>query len=372
MEILRDYVPFGRKWLGVTQVLGDLEMPGALDGIDEVLAHRISSNPDVHTEFVRAVESDWKWYCKLDEDQRKGVCLLLPVYEPWQTFCRRNARFAALFAEMGIAYDQPPAPSNKMTEAEISELSLREMFASVDESTRGCFWRFLPEKVSPDDEDFLLQHVASKDWCRRVLAFRGLGQLSTPRAFEAIKSYIEVTTDRDQGARRYAYIAIEAMPPELTLETARVWFQSGRHHLHIPAGGILARYATLDDVPMLIEELRTPETVRCEDFRLSDALEALALFGGLGPIPELETVFHEVAHCRQRYRAAMAMDVTAPVHFQREYAFECLWDCHYETRTLGCETVSLTEPGALERLKELAADEDDDVREAAQARIEDF
>ena len=124
---------------------------------------------------------------------------------------------------------------------------------------------------------------------------------------------------------------------------------------------------------MLIEALRTPETVRCEDFRLSDTLQALALFDGIGPIPELETVFCEVAHCYHRYDAAVAMDVTAPVHFEREYAFECLWDCHHETRALGCETVSLTEPGALDRLRELAADEDesDHVREAAQARIED-
>lgn len=374
MQILRDYVAYGREWLWVVRVLGDLDMPGALEGIDEVLVHRINSNPDVHTEFVRAVERDWKWYCKLDEDQRKGVCLLLPIYEPWQTFCRRNTRLASLFAEMGIAYDQPPAPPEEVTEAEIRELSLRETFTSVNESNRVRFWRFLPEKVSGDDEEFLIQQASSENWCRRMLAFRGLGQLGTPRAFEALKSYIAVTTDRDRGARRYAYIAFDAMPPELTLETARVWFRSGQHHLHIAAGGVLERHATLDDVPILIEALRAPETLRCEDFRLSSALEALALFDDIGPIPELEAVFCEVVHCRQRHRAAVAMEITSPLHFQHHYAFECLWDCHADTRELGCDTVNLTIPGALERLKELAEDEDEyeNVREAAQKRLEGF
>jgi len=298
--------------------------------------------------------------------------MLLPICEPWKTLCQKEPRLAQLFCDVGIAYDQATPPPKKVTEAEVKSLSLEEMFASVDDSTKARFARFLPEMVSANDEEFLLHHASSENEYRMMLAFRGLGQIGTPRAFEILKSYIETAKEADRSVRRYAYLGIEAMPPGLTLETARVWFRSGQHHLHISASGILEQHATLDDVPMLIEALRTPETVRCEDFRLSGTLEALALFDGIGPIPELESVFCEVAHCYQRHRAAVAMDVTAPVHFQREYAFECLWDCHYETRALGCETVSLAEPGALERLKELAADEDDDVREAAQARIEGF
>ena len=68
------------------------------------------------------------------------------------------------------------------------------------------------------------------------------------------------------------------------------------------------------------------------------------------------------------------MEVTAPLHFQQHYALECLWDCHDDTRELGCETVRLTVPGALERLHELATDENeyDNVRQAAQTRLEGF
>jgi len=372
IEILREYVSFGRKWMEIVLVLGDLDVPSVLEGIDDTLYRRISSEPSVTAEFINAVERDWKWYCESDQDRRTNSGFLLPVCEPWKTLCNRNPRFASLFGELGIVYDPAPPLPQKMTEAEIRELSLRETFASVDESNRVRFWRFLPQKVSVDDEEFLLEQANSKDRLRMVLAFRGLGQLGAPKAFEAIKSYIEGAKDADRDVRSYAYMAIEAMPAELTLDTARVWFQSGEHHLHIPAGGILEQHATLDDVPMLVAALRNPETFRCEDFRLSGTLEALALFDDIGPIPELETVFCGVAHCYQRHRAAVAMEITAPLHFQHHYAFECLWDCHDDTRKLGCDTVNLTIPGALERLKELADDENEygNVREAARKRLQ--
>jgi hypothetical protein len=374
VQILQDYVSYGQEWHWVVGALHETGAPDALEGVAGVVSSRIARDQELRAQFRGLVTKAWEWYCRFDEDYRANCALLLPICEPWKALCRRNARLAGIFAEVGIAYDQVPPPPQRMTEAEVKSLSLDEMFASVDDSTKARFARFLPDMVSANDEEFLLRHASSENKYRMMLAFRGLGQIGTPRAFETLKSYIEAAENADRDVRRYAYLAVEAMPPELTLETARVWFQSGKHHLHIPAAGILEEHATLDDVPMLIEALYTPETIRCEDFRLSGTLEALALFDGIGPIPELETVFCKVAHCYQRHRAAVAMDVTAPIHFRREYAFECLWDCHYETRVLGCETVSLTEPGTLERLKELAADEDesDDVREAAQKRIECF
>jgi len=374
LQILRDYLSYGKDWPWVIEVLHRMDSPHALEGVAELLEGRITRDRGFCEQFGAKVAEDWRWYCDREEEGWAMCRPVLPIREPWKTLRAKSPPLANLFAELEIPYDQPPPPPQKMTEAEIRTLSLHEMFASVDESNRVRFWRFLPEKVSGDDEDFLVHQVSSQDWFRRMLAFRGLGQLGTPRAFEAVKSYIEVTTDRDRGARRYAYLAFDAMPPELTLETARTWFRSGQHHLHIAAGGVLEQHATLDDVPILIEALRTPETLRCEDFRLSSALEALALFDGIGPIPELETVFCEVAHCRQRHRAAVAMEITAPLHFQHHYAFECLWDCHDDTRELGCDTVSLTVPGALERLRELAEDDDeyDNVREAAQRRLDGF
>lgn len=371
IAILREYVAYGRRW---PQVVQELHAAEVLDGIDEAIYRRIRSDQDVRTRFVKKVKEDWDWYCRHDEETRPGSGLLLPICEPWKTFCEKNPDLAGCFARIGINYDHPPAPPEKMTEAEVKALSLDGMFACVDGSTKARFAWFLPEKVSAGDEELLLKHASSHDKYRMMLAFRGLGHVGTQKAFEVLKSYIEAAENADRDVRSYAYHAVETLPPELTLETARVWFQSDQHHLQIPAGGILAQHATLDDVPMLIEALRTPETIRCEDFRLYDTLSALALFDGIGPIPELETVFCEVACCFYRYDAAVAMDVTAPVHFQSEYAFECLWDCHHETRALGCKTVPLAIPRVLGRLQELAADENesDDVREAAQARIEGF
>jgi hypothetical protein len=249
-----------------------------------------------------------------------------------------------------------------------------DLFSLVDESNRITFWRVLPEKVSPEDEDYLLRQLTTGDPHRMILAFRGLGELGTPRAFDVVKAYIEGGENADRKVRLRAVLAIEEMPGSLTLDTARQWFRRREHHLQIPAGGILENHATLEDVPLLIEALRTAETLRGEDFRLSSALNAPARFDGFGWIPELEQVFCEAQDCFWRYHAAKAMAATAPVEFASEYAFECLWDCHDDTRALGCEMVNLSTPGVLERLREITEDavESDDVRRAAQERQEGF
>lgn len=137
---------------------------------------------------------------------------------------------------------------------------------------------------------------------------------------------------------------------------------------------MLERHATSEDIPLLVEALRTPETIREDDSRLDSTLIALTRFEGIGPIPELKEAFGRIGGCYERSEAADAMDATAPVHFAAEYAFECLWDCHWGARALGCETVNLSAPGALERIRELAADphESEDVRQAARERLEDL
>ncbi len=164
------------------------------------------------------------------------------------------------------------------------------------------------------------------------------------------------------------------MPGSLTLETARQWFRRKEWYLHVAAGGILENHATPEDIPLLIEALRTPETIRREDFRLASALKAMTRFECIGPVPELERIFCEAQSCFDRYRAANAMAATSPVHFTADYAFECLWDCHWDTRELGCEMVSLSADGTIERLRELVTDpnESESLREQARTRLEGF
>lgn len=374
LEILREYVSYGQKWENVLRVLADADTPTALGQTVAILCHRINSDAGILAQFKNAVQDNWKSYGWSDENGRAECKFFLPICEPWKTICARNKEFAALFAGVGIAYDRSPAPEKESNECCPGDLSLEELFARVDESNCIRFWRWLPEKVSPEDEDYLLGQLATGNPQHMILAFRGLGHLGTRRAFDAVRSYIEASENADRKVRRYAFEAIEEMPASLTLDLARQWFRRREWYLHVPAGGILERHAALEDVPLLIEALRTPETIQCEDSRLSSALRTMTRFNGIGPIPELEQVFCRVPDCYWRYEAANAMEVTAPVEFASKYAFECLWDCHSDTRKLGCEVVNLSTPGVLERLRELAADanEEDTVQQAAREALSEY
>ncbi len=337
VQMLRDYVSSGSDWTDVVMFLGRLGEPAALDGMDEAVCHRIISNPAIQAKFKAAVANDWRWYCGCDAEDRRTWSLILPICEPWKTLCRRNRKLADLFEDVGIPYDQPPPPRERLSDAAAAAFSLDEMFACVDKFNWGPFRRVLPEKVSPGDEDLLLENLSSDDMYRAILAFRGLAKLGTLKAFEAVKRYIEDSEDAKHAVRRHAFMAIAEMPGSLTLDTGRQWFRRKEWYLHVPGGDILENHATLEDVPLLIEALRTPETVRREDFRLGGALDALARFGGIGSIPEVEQIFCQAPSCFDRCRAANAMAVTAPARFCSQYAFECLWDCHWNTRVLGCE-----------------------------------
>jgi hypothetical protein len=374
LQILREYVSYGRKWKNVLQVLAEADTPDAVEQTVAAFCHRVRSDDNVRAQFKKEVQEDWKSYGWQDEEARPECHFFLPICEPWKTICARNQELADLFAGVGIAYDQPPVPEKKSHKDSPYDLSLEELFARVNESNCIRFWRFLPEKVSPEDENYLLSQLATGNPQHMILAFRGLGYLGTPRAFDTVKSYIEASENADRKVRRYAFEAIEEMPVSLALPLARQWFRRKEWYLHVPAGGILERHAALEDVPLLREALRTPETIRCEDFRLGSALRAMTRFDGIGQVPELEQVFCRVQDCYWRYEAANAMEITAPVEFAAKYAFECLWDCHEDTRELGCEVVNLSTPGALERLRELAADagECDDVRQAAQEALSEY
>jgi hypothetical protein len=373
LQILREYVSYGSAWHSVLFDLMDADTSAGLELSVAVLCRRIARDADVRADFEDNVREDWESYCQFDEELRTRVRHLLPVCEPWKTICSHNKEFAALFRDIGIAYDQPPPAQEGPSREYLAGLSLAELFAQVDKSNYVGSLRVLPEKVLPVDEDYLLEQLETADRYRMMLAFRGLGALGTPRAFDVVKSYIEASENADRMVRRCAFEAFEEMPAPLTLDLARCWFRREEWHFQIPAGGVLERHATLEDVPLLIETLRTPETIQCEDFRLSAALDALAGFEGLGWIPEIEQVFCEVQDCFRRYDAARAMHVTAPAEFVSKYAFECLWDCHWNTRELGCKVVDLSTPGVVERLRELAADqnESDSIRQAAREALGD-
>lgn len=195
--------------------------------------------------------------------------------------------------------------------------------------------------------------------------------MGTAQAYETVKSFIEGSAHADRFHRAKAFEAFAEMSPELSLETARQWFGRDQWHLYYAAGCVLANHATIDDVPMLVESLQRPEALGPDDFRSANVLRALAHCEGIGLIPELDTVFRTAQSCYDRYRAAVAMAATAPDIFAEKYAFECLWDCHWNTRCLACEMSDLSLPQTVDVLNEKAEDrfESDDVREAAQQRL---
>ncbi len=373
-QIMRDYVSYGRAWKCVLKFLAGVDTPEGLEQAAARLCRRVKDDPGIHAQFAEYVQEDWGAYSQHDEETRAWYGYLLPICEPWKTICTRNRELADLFQSVGIDYDQPPAPQAKLSKEYLEGLSLDDLFSLVNELNLNTFRRVLSEKVAAGDEDHLLRQLATGESLQMILALRGLGKLGTPGAFDGVKGFIEENENLNWKVAGEARSAIEKMPGSLTLEIARRWFQRPEHHLRKAAGRILDQHAMREDVPLLLEALRTPEALRGEDPRLSGVLAALARFEGYGRIPELERLFCQIENSFWRYYAAKAMAVTAPVEFASEYAFECLWDCDDGTRALGCEWVSFSTPGALERLQELAADtsEYDDVQEAARKRLKEI
>ncbi len=371
LRLLQEYLSYGFHWQDTIIDLWAADVDGALDGVDLTICDRLSNDPVFRQDFESGILEDSKYGKQSDG-------MLLPGCEPWKTLCLKNAEFAKVFKQLcpPEALEPLPAVENKAP-ADLTGLSIEELFTLVERPDRPLLYRIfeaLERRVSREDEELLLRNLSREDEYRAKLALKGLGALGTPTAFEAVRTLIESSEGLNPRIRSQAFRAIGEMPASLTLETGRKWFQQDQWYLQVAGGEILENHATPDDVPLLVDALRTPKTIQCEDFRLSSALEAFWLLDGIGHIPEIENVFVVVPHSYKRYRAAWAMETTAPHVFQTMYAYECLWDCHWDTRICGCETASLSQPGVLARLKELADDpnESKQVRQAARLAIDEF
>lgn len=224
LRVLHGYVSYGAQWSLVVDSLGEMETPEALAGVVRVLCDRVQTDSQVRAQFKKTVEDNWEYYCWREEEDRADAEFFLPVCEPWRTICESNRQLAALFADVGIDYDRPDPPRRCHTPSEeyMAGLTLEGLFDQANPGNRASFRRILPEKVSIEHEDYLLQEVASDDWCHIILAFRGLGALGTPKAFEAIKRYIQNSEDADEKVRRYAFLAMAEMPGALSRHRSAV------------------------------------------------------------------------------------------------------------------------------------------------------
>jgi hypothetical protein len=376
LHILHDYISYGSYWQDAVTYLWFSKIDGALDGVDCTICDRFSKDQAFREDFESSIFNDLQMYCKSDENLDVGP--LLPVCEPWKSLCQKNKQLAQTFHQFCPSdVIQSPDRMKDTVFQDFMELSISELFTIMDRPDRPVFYKVsqaLVQKVSLVDEDLLLKNLSDENEYKAMLALKGLGILGTPRAFEAVKLIIEFTEKPHSRVRARAFDAIAQMPAQLSLETGRKWFQQDEWYLQAAGGMILANHATSEDIPLLVDVLKTPKTIQCEDFRLSSALEAFWRLDGIGHIPEIENVFIVVPHSYQRNRAAYAMAVTALNVFQTNYAYECLWDCHDDTRICGCENVPLSHPGVLARLNEILKNpnEVDEVREAAKHAINEF
>jgi hypothetical protein len=387
LSILKDYVSYGFHWQHVIMSLWYSDIENALGNIDSIICSRLSSDEVFQEDFKNNIIEDWEKYCRdvkevrkriLHSDQEMRAGLFLPISEPWKTLCQKNEQLAKAFGQFCSFNEiKSPAPQKNKSIPDPTELSISELFTLVDRPDRPIFYKIfqaLEQIVSEEDEELLLKNLSATNEDRVILALKGLAVLGTPKAFEAVKSIIEFTEEPHSRIRGHAFRAISQMPSSLSLAMAREWFQRSEWYYQVGGGEILVNHATLDDIPLLVQALNDPQIIRCDDFRLGNTLEALERFEGIGHIPEIENIFLIIPHSYHRCRAAKAMASTAPDVFQAQYAYECLWDCHWDTRIGGCYNVALSHPGALARLKEIAEDpnESEQVHQAAKLAINEF
>ena len=387
LSILKDYISYGFHWYDVIIYLWISGVENLLDKIDHIICSRLSSDEVFHENFKSRILKDFEEYKNLDEDKRRRmrhndesmmVDLFLPICEPWKTLCQKNEQLTKAFNQFCPFDKIESLPQKKIKPLpDPADLSISELFTLADRPDRPLLYKIfqpLEKKVTQEDEALLLSNLSATNEDRIILALKGLAVLGTPKAFEAVKSIIEFTKEPHSRIRGHAFTAIGKMPPSLSLEIAREWFQKNEWYYQVAGGEILANHATPDDIPLLVRALNDPQIIKSDDFRLGNTLEALERFEGIGHIPEIENIFLIIPHSYHRCRAAQAMASTAPDVFQAQYAYECLWDCHWDTRIVGCYNVALSHPGALARLKEIAEDsnESDNVRQAAQEAIDEF
>ncbi|TDC69781.1 hypothetical protein E1200_07390 [Actinomadura sp. GC306] len=192
---------------------------------------------------------------------------------------------------------------------------------------------------------------------RRTLALLDLAEELLPRE------------GRDPGPSRFGSAvrrALREYGPE-TLPRARVWAagRDGRAELGL---SILARYGTRQDVPLLMDELRTALDER-EWRAAANPVVGLGRLRAGEAVPLLKSAWTESPYAYLRPRILTALTRTAP-HTAEGYTVEGLWDCEEGARQEAARCAPLTRETRL-RLQRLHHDpaEEDGVRAAAAARL---
>lgn len=309
---LRRYAEEGAQWFDAVEELIDLADPSLTIGLDELVA-------------ARCDDSD--------------LALLIPahhnpVIETWAARQPRIAEARARQREAGRAARRAmvAAPGrDRQSEDELLDLARRRgegAIAAIFELGR-----------------------------RRTLALLDLAEELLPRG------------DHEAGPSRYGGAVSRALReygPE-TLPRARAW-AAERGGCADMGLSILARYGTRQDVPLLMDELRTALDRR-EWRAAANPIEGLGRLRAGEAVPLLKSAWTESPYAFLRPRILTALTRTAP-HTAEAYTVEGLWDCEEGARREAAQFAPLTRETRI-RLQRLHHDtaEETDVRTAAAARL---
>lgn len=360
VQILRDYILYGYNWCCAVSALVETKERKTLEEIDRAICCRYKNDDDL----IKAIDA--QYYVDMDffdfmrqSNTRLAKIANAPIFEDWNP-------------------NTPETENND--DVDYAEMSLKEAFDRCDENNRIRIARYLEPKLTKEDVPFLGKIINSGTDCQKAIAAYCMGEIGTVESFSCLKDFIEdISLNLPENASfeqrskcGQAIRKVAHAPAEVCLETGRKWFYSDNYPENAAGRMILEKHAAIDDIPMLkraiVDSLENEEK---HAYRLCSAIDALGNFEDIGLIPEVEQAYHEAIDSHARRRAAETMCINAPVEFSATYAYECLYDCEGGTRLIGIEMVNIAEPGAYQRLSELAEDslEDEDVRTGARERL---
>jgi hypothetical protein len=200
-----------------------------------------------------------------------------------------------------------------------------------------------PDQSGQTDEELLAQARQPDD--DAVAAILELGRRRHPGLLDLAE---ELLPGRHGGAVCHAVRDLGA----LAVPRARSWAAdgSGCEDLGI---GILARFGTQQDIPVLLADLR--RSVGTENWgSTAGPIEGLGRLRSGEAVPLLKSLWTRSTYAYLRPRLLTALLRSAP-HTAEAYAVEGLWDCEDDVRQLAAQSSPLTEDTRL-RLQRLRAD----------------
>jgi hypothetical protein len=351
-EILCDYISWGEWW----------NWP-----IDDLL--RISDD-SLSAQVAAAVEKHFLTEERLDEAMTEWP------QDDFPKLARFGPRIAASVAKATAT--QVPKETPFALPGSYSVQDLLDLAPTTNLGGAKQIGKAIAAIVKPSDVDVLVASVSITDPLRSHVAMAGLERLAPTHLHEWLKNlWLTVPFQPDPADKRINRIIMRqaicrlfrAFSPEATLPLARAWFSDPDESKQFLAEDLLQHHATVEDLPLLKTALQQMLTNEDAEYhcRLITAFDHLP---GIGLVPELLDIFHQFRFSMGRAYAAQALWVTAPDDFRRKLALECLWDCESGAREAGASAVSFDNPGARQRLEEMAGDilEEDEIKNIARTR----